>query len=155
MHQRKIPEVNSAKALMTEAMTWSVMRWLREKKRVRATADQANAALDALSEQVRAEWPPALRDQYHALCPDAKGRPRTKENSPKQVPASALRSDAMALKHADESAYRARIDAETTFDEAEKKLSTALAREGCKKAIDAWELQEQAIHRSRGFIVSK
>ena len=40
----KLPEVETAKALMNEAVTWSVMKWLREKNRVRQTADRANAA---------------------------------------------------------------------------------------------------------------
>ena len=44
----KLPEVEEAKALMNEATEWSVMKWLREKKRVRKVADQANAALDKL-----------------------------------------------------------------------------------------------------------
>ena len=55
----KLPEVETAKALMTEAMVWSVMKWLREKKRVRKTADLANAALDQLSAVTRQRWPDA------------------------------------------------------------------------------------------------
>lgn len=38
---------------------------------------------------------------------------------------------------------RAGMDAEETLDDAEKKLSTALARDGCRKAILAWDLQEK------------
>src|ERR1035437_5008862 len=64
----KLPEVETAKALMTEAVTWSVMRWLREKKRVRKTADQANAALDQLSEAIRQRWPDQVRTAYEALA---------------------------------------------------------------------------------------
>ncbi|HEX4783648.1 MAG TPA: hypothetical protein VH350_04865, partial [Candidatus Sulfotelmatobacter sp.] len=52
----KLPEVETARTLMTEAMRWSVVRWLREKKRVRKTADQANAALDRLSEEIQQRW---------------------------------------------------------------------------------------------------
>ncbi len=63
----KLPEVETAKALMTEAVTWSVMRWLREKKRVRKTADQANAALDQLSEAIRQRLPNQVRTAYEAL----------------------------------------------------------------------------------------
>jgi hypothetical protein len=44
------------------------------------------------------------------------------------------------------------MDAEDTFDEAEKKLSTRLAREGCRKAIDSWDLHEQAIRKSEAAI---
>ena len=48
----KIPAVETAKSLMNDAVTWSVMKWLREKKTVRKIADQANAALDQLDQEV-------------------------------------------------------------------------------------------------------
>ena len=54
---------------------------------------------------------------------------------------------AREVKEADERAYRAHMDAEATFDEAERKLSTRLAREGCQKAIQSWELHEKAIRK--------
>lgn len=158
MHEHTIPEVDSAKALMTDAMRWSVMKWLREKKRVRAAADQANDALDDLSQKVRARWPLSLREQYQALCSEStncKTRPDAKQNSSKKTPPSSVSPDAIALRDADDSAYRARMEAEATFDEAEKKLSTALAREGCRKAIRSWELHEQAIRKAQEFIISK
>lgn len=53
---RKLTEVEDAKALMTEAVEWSVMKWLREKKRVRKAADKANAALDALEQEIKRSW---------------------------------------------------------------------------------------------------
>jgi len=158
MREPEIHEVESAKALMTEAMKWSVMKWLREKHRVRATADQANAILDDLSEKTRSRWRPSLREQYQALCSEStNGTARTteKQTCPKATASAQVLSDAAALKNADDSAHRARMDAEATFDEAEKRLSTALAREGCKKAIRAWELHEQAIRKSQQFMLSK
>jgi hypothetical protein len=158
MRETEIHEVESAKALMTEAMTWSVMKWLREKKRVRTTADQANAVLDDLSEKVRGLWPFSLRDQYERLRSESancKAGPIGKHSSPNGTVSAQVLSDALALKDADDSAHRARLDAEATFDEAEKRLSTALAREGCRKAIRAWELHEQAIRKSQQFIFSK
>jgi hypothetical protein len=45
---RTLSEVEEAKALMIEAVEWSLFRWLFEKRRVRETADQANAALDKI-----------------------------------------------------------------------------------------------------------
>ena len=72
---KTLPEVETAKALMTEAMTWSVMKWLREKKRVRKTADSANAALDQASRAVRERWPQPIRTAYEALV-DANRRRR-------------------------------------------------------------------------------
>ncbi len=39
---RQLREVEEAKAVMREGMEWSVIRWLKEKKRVRKIADRAN-----------------------------------------------------------------------------------------------------------------
>jgi hypothetical protein len=58
------------------------------------------------------------------------------------------------VKEADDEAYRARMDAEETFDEAERQLSTSLAREGCRKAIHGWELHEKAIRKAEAAIHS-
>jgi hypothetical protein len=57
------------------------------------------------------------------------------------------------MKEADDLAYRARMDAEKTFDDAEKQLSTSLAREGCRKAIESWDLHEKAIRKAEAMIV--
>ena len=57
------------------------------------------------------------------------------------------------IKEADDEAYRARIDAEKTFDEAERQLSTSMAREGCGKAIHGWELHEKAIRKAEAAIL--
>ena len=138
----KLPEVEKAKLLMTEAMVWSVMKWLREKKTVRKTADLADAALDQLDERTKARWNDALKSAYASLAASPAGR--APALPPKQAPAELL-ALAKKIKHADDEAYRARMDAEKTFDDAEKKLSTALAREGCHKAIHGWELHEKAI----------
>jgi hypothetical protein len=113
---RKLAEVEEAKAVMTEALDWSVLKWLREKKRVRKIADIANGLLDRRLEDLRSQWDGAG---------EAAGR---------------------KVHQAGEQARRAHMDAETTFDEAEEQLSTALAREGCRKAIQSWELYEKAIH---------
>lgn len=142
---KRIPQVETAKALMNEAKKWSVVKWLREKKTVRRTADEANAALDHLSIQLQQRWPDNLRAAYDALAPQTKGV------KPKNGAAGAAAKEialAKELKDADEEAYSARMNAEATFDEAERKLSTRLAREGCEKAILSWELKEEALRRS-------
>lgn len=148
----KLPEVETAKALMTEAMSWSVMTWLREKKRVRQTADRANAALDALTETLRAGWSEGIRSAYEALAaqPAGDGQSRLQKQLPSLDPEATL--IAKKVKEADDEAYRARMDAEKTFDEAERQLSTALAREGCRKAIKGWELHEKAIRKSEALV---
>jgi hypothetical protein len=138
---RKLKEVEDAKALMTEAMEWSVFRWLFEKRRVRETADEANAALDKLNEAVKARWRADVRAAYKEL--NIKGR-RPGETTSTTIDPE-IRFLAKRVKEADDAARRARTDAENTFDDAERQLNTDLAREGCKKAIHQWELDEKAI----------
>lgn len=55
---------------------------------------------------------------------------------------------ASVIKEADEEAERVRLDAEATFDEADRLLSTGLAREGTQKAIQAWTLRQKAIRKA-------
>ena len=153
----KIPVVESAKALMTEAVAWSVMKWLREKKTVRKIADQANAALDQLNQATKDRWPHDVKFAYQALIAQA-ATPATsceQRNPPSPVADPQAILTAKKIKEADDEAHRARIDAEKTFDAAEKQLSTAVAREGCRKAIHSWELHEKAIRKSEAIIESQ
>ncbi len=124
----KLAAVEEAKAAMNEALDWSVLKWLRKKKQVRRIADRANDLLDRRLEETHALWEPELLAAYR----DGDGGPARK------------------LRQADEQARRARMEAESTFDEAEKHLSTALAREGCRQAIRSWELYEKAIRLAQG-----
>ena len=151
----KIPAVETAKALMTEAVAWSVMKWLRQKKAVRKVADQANAALDQWNLAVKNRWPEDVRAAYETLVKQRgagsnNGRPQP--NSPATDDEAII--NAKRIKEADDKAYCARMDAEETFDDAEKQLSTALAREGCRKAIHSWELHESAIQKAEDLIPS-
>lgn len=136
---RKLPEVEEAKALMTEAMDWSVFRWLFEKRRVRETADRANAAVDKMNAAIKARWISDVTTAYKELS--TRGR---RQNEPATMNPE-IRLFAKKVKEADDAARRARKDAEDTFDEAERQLNTDLAREGCRKAIHQWELDEKAI----------
>ena len=152
---RKLTEVEEAKALMSEGIEWSVMKWLREKKRVRKAADKANDALDALEQEIKRGWSAELTAAYNELLPAssnaAAGRqPRSKNNTEAISPE--IRLTARQIKQADEQAYRAHMDAEETFDEAEKQLSTRLAREGASKAITSWELHESAIRKAEAAL---
>ena len=150
----KLAEVETAKALMTEAMSWSVMKWLREKKRVRQAADRANAALDRLSESVKKRWNSGLKAAYEVLV--AQMASGTSADRAKKPPLPMADPEATLIvrkvKEADDEAYRARMDAEKTFDDAERQLSTSLAREGCRKAIRGWELHEKAIRKAEAVI---
>jgi hypothetical protein len=147
---RKLSEVEEAKALMSEAVEWSVMKWLREKKRVRKVADQANDALDALEQEIKRSWSAELTAAYNELLPASAKQPRAR-NSADSISAE-IRLAARKIKQADDQAYRAHMDAEETFDEAEKQLSTRLAREGAAKAIASWELHESAIRKAEAAL---
>lgn len=147
---RKLTEVEEAKALMTEAVEWSVMRWLREKKRVRKAADKANDALDALEQEIKRGWSAELTAAYGELLPASPKPPRVKKDN--DSISAEIRLAARQVKQADDQAYRAHMDAEETFDEAEKQLSTRLAREGASKAIASWELHESAIRKAEAAI---
>lgn len=150
---QKLREVESAKELLNEARSWSVMKWLAEKKRVRKTADQANAVLEKLVRDVKATWSEEARTAYqgesaqanHAASPHGSGVQGSAFLDPD------VRLEVKRIVQADNEAYRARMDAENTFDEAERRLSTAMAREGCEKAIHSWELYEKAIRKAEAL----
>ncbi len=127
----KFKEVDEARALMTEAVDWSVVRWLKEKRRVRKVADRANEVLDRACELAKADWSEELLAAYRGANADGE-----------------LGRVIAHVKRADSEAHRARMDAEATFDDAERQLSTRLAREGCRKAIHSWELYEKAIRKA-------
>jgi hypothetical protein len=151
---RKLTEVQEAKALMNEAIDWSVFTWLLEKSRVRETADQANDALDASERAVKARWSNEAKAAYKSLTAKAAKAARKSQTDPKREPTE----DPMLLVllkkviDADDAAEKARLDAEDTFDEAEKRLSTGMAREGCRKAIRSWSLHEKAIRRAEAVM---
>lgn len=151
---RKLPEVQEAKELMNEAIDWSVFKWMFEKPRVRETADRANDALDRLERTVKSLWSDEARAAFKKASGKAAGHARGQQKG-EQSPAIADPQIILLLekvKEADDAARRARLDAEDTFDEAERQLSTSLAREGCKKAIHSWELHEKAIRRAEAVV---
>ncbi len=133
-----LKEVSDARALMTEAMDWSVMRWLSEKKRVRAAADSCNATLDRVEHELQESWGEELKAAFARLNG---GHPETKV-------APEVERLAMEIKDIHDAALFARRIAEETFEKAEKRMSVSLAREGCQKAIAGWDLHETAIRKS-------
>src|SRR5262249_5448756 len=64
---QKLDAVEEAKVLMTEAIEWSVWRWLTEKKKVRVAADAAVDALNALDKKVKAAWSDDLKKAWREL----------------------------------------------------------------------------------------
>lgn len=142
---RKIPEVEYAKALMTEAHEWSLWRWLLEKRKVRQAADDANAALKAAEEKVIAAWNDEMKRAYAELGAQESGRKRKPQPAPvdPEVMLTVRR-----IKEALDEAERVRLDAEDIFDEADRRLSADMAREGTLVAIQAWTLREKAIRKA-------
>lgn len=132
---QKLKEVEEAKQIMSEAVNWSVMKWLSQKKRVRRAADVANAALDSLERIVKSSWSDELRSAYQQV---SEGKNKV------SIPEGVLEL-AKKIKRADDEALRAHDQAEATFDDADRQLSTVLARRGCGEAIRSWELHEKAI----------
>jgi hypothetical protein len=64
---KKIPAVEEARAVMTQGMEWGVWKWLVEKKRVRAIADVARAALDEREMKVKLTWSDEYKLAYNQL----------------------------------------------------------------------------------------
>ena len=135
----KLAPVEDAKTLFHQAKDWSVWRWLMEKKTVRRTADAAWEALEACEEKVRAGWSADWQAVYRDLSENGKTRSRRLDAQVKE---------ALAMLHeTDLEARQARDAAEDQFDEADRRMSTRMAREGAQMAIDAWEMREKIIRK--------
>ncbi len=155
---RKLAAVQHARVVMTEGTEWGVWKWLLEKKRVRAIADEARAALDEFERKVKVTWSDDLKIAYNHLVSqngDAKqarqnARPSKKQAAPK-IDARVM-SAIKRVKEADEEAYNAHEDAEDLFAEAEKRMSTSMARDAARKALEAYDLHEAAIHQAEALL---
>lgn len=149
---RKLAAVEEARAVMRDGMEWGVWKWLLEKRRVREVADRATAALDEADRRTKATWSDDLKKAYQELVDQEKRkrnrRPVNDRNPETANVAPEVRLAAERVKEADDEAERARLDAEGTFDEAERQMSTELAREGARKALQTYDLRETAICKS-------
>jgi flavodoxin len=149
---RKLPAVEQARAVMTEGMEWGLWRWLLEKGRVQEIADRATAALAEADRKVKATWSDDLKTAYKELVDREKPkRARHQEEDPKtETPnlAPEVRLTARKVKEAYDEGQRARVEAEDTFEEAERRMSTDLAREGARKALKSYDLREHAIRKA-------
>lgn len=134
---RKLTPVEEAKALMREAVDWSLWGWLTRKRGLRATADAAWEALEAHEKKVKSGWSDEVKQAYRAK--DSKAGD------------SEWKAAIERMKEADKAWREARMAAEATFDEAERRMSTDMAREGATQAIAAWELTERAIRRAEAL----
>jgi hypothetical protein len=152
---QKLVAVEEAKTLMNIAKEWSIWRWLMEKRRVRATADAGTAALNEAEKKVKAGWNDELRKAYREVEAEmaASANPRLKHQLEKAREAAKdidpkIKAAAQRVKEADDLTYESRMEAERTFDEAERRLSASMAREGASKAIEAYDVHEKAIRRA-------
>jgi uncharacterized protein YukE len=145
---QKLIEVEEARALMNVAKDWSVWRWLTEKKRVRQAADRAVDALDAARREVKDGWSGDLHKAYAELLPHDSKRQHEKAKKDAEHIDAKIKAAANRVKDADDEAEAARLDAEETFEAAERRLSASLAREGARKALDSWDLKESAIRKA-------
>ena len=133
----KLPAVEEAKRLMEEAKGWSLWGWLMEKRRLRRTADEAWAALEQEEKRIRALWSGELKE--------AARHPGGKDVDPE------MSTVLERLKEADQEAHSAHMQAEETFDEADRRMSTSMAREGAQQAIDAWGMREKVIRKAEAI----
>ena len=140
---------------MTEGQSWGVWRWLKEKKRVRAAADRATAAFDELEATVKDTWADDLKKAYDELVAESAvdGTPETQrafekaKSDAKDVDAK-VKAVAKRVKDADDEGYNRTMDAEDKFAEAERKLSTSMAKEAAQIALDSYDLREKAIRKA-------
>jgi len=111
---------------------------------------------------VKATWTADQKKAYHelealaSLNGNAKGKRLydTAREEAKNVDPEIKRA-VERVKEADDIAYDARMDAEDTFDEAERRLDTDMARTGAQKAIDSWDLREKAIRKAEALARKK
>lgn len=149
---QKLAAVEEARRVMNEGKEWSIWRWLLEKGRVRGIADAGTAALDAAEKKVKAGWSDELKKACRELDAQAafelNHRARHQYEKAREDIAPAIKAALQQVQEADVVAYNARMDAEAAFEEAERHLSGGMAREAAQKAIDAYDLREEAIRKA-------
>lgn len=146
---RKLAAVEEARAVMTEAMDWGMWRWLFEKGHVQEIADRATAVLAETDRRVKAHWNDELKRAYQELVDQGKSKRGDREERDHEDGITpGLRLAAKKVKEAYDEGQRARVDAEETFEEAERCMSTDLARVGCRKALESYDLRERAIGKA-------
>jgi len=154
---KKLSAVEDARAIMKEGMEWGVWKWLTEKKRVRALADEARVELDDLEMKVKSEWPDEYKLAYYQLVADDGDSNHPRKNGRSAKGAVAVKCDPKILaavqkiKEADDEAYNAHEDAEEMFADAERKMSTSGAREGARMALVAYDTHEAAIRKAEAL----
>jgi hypothetical protein len=160
---KKISAVEEARAIMTEGIEWGVWKWLMEKKKVRGIADEARAALDDCEMKVKLTWSDDYKIAYNQFVSEngngngKRQRKQSKSNghAAGKVTDAKILAAVKRIAEADDDAYNAHEDAEEVFAEAERKMSTAMAREGARKALEAYDLHEAAIRKAESLAREK
>lgn len=160
---KKISAVEEARAIMTEGIEWGVWKWLMEKKKVRAIADEARVALDDCEVKVKLAWGDDYKIAYNQLVSEngngngKRQRKQSKSNGQTvgKITDAKILVAVKRIAEADDEAYNAHEDAEDVFAEAERKMSTAMAREGARKALEAYDLHEAAIRKAESLAREK
>ncbi len=147
---KKLEAVEEAREVMTAGREWGVFKWLMEKRRVRGIADRATAALNECEDSVKATWSDELKRAYNYLATldseAGKGKKGAKAKAGDFDPE--VLATAQRVLDADEETERQRLEAEDTFAEGERQLSTAMAREGAGQALATYDLHEKAIRKA-------
>src|SRR5581483_1866814 len=152
----KLAEVVEARALMTEGLNWGVWKWLMEKSTVRRAADLATEALAKAAKKTKSEWNENLIAAYReaALEIDVEqGKSGAKRKYEKLKSEAAqvdpkLKAAMRRVKEADDEGQQATDEAEEMFAEAERWMSTGMARQAAQKALESYDLREKAIRRA-------
>ncbi len=158
---RKLSAVEDARAIMTQGMDWGMWKWMLEKKTVRGIADKARATLDDVEMRVKLTWSDELKIAFNQLVEEDGNSKRSgrRAKDDKRVKSQNADAKIMAVvkgvKQADDDAYNAHEDAEDLFAEAERKMSTSMAREAAGKALVAYDLHEAAIRKAEAVSHSK
>jgi len=160
---KKLAVVEEARNVMTEGIEWGVWKWLMEKKRVRDIADRARAELDDCEMKVKLTWSDDCKIAYNQLVTDnsngsgKRQRKQSKGNGQAGVKIgdTKILAAVKRIADADDDAYNAHEDAEEIFAEAERKMSTSMAREGARKALEAYDLHEAAIRKAESLVREK
>jgi hypothetical protein len=151
---RKLEAVEEARAIMTQGKEWGVFKWLMEKRKVRGIADRATAALNEAEDNVKATWSDDLKRAYNFLATQNGDAGKSKKTASKAFDPETL-AIAQKVLDADEETERQRLDAEDTFAEGERRMSTDMAREGAGKALATYDLHEKAIRKAEAAARTK
>ena len=119
---KKLEAVENARAIMTEGLSWGVLKWLAQKPKVRRIADLATEALNNAEDGVKATWSDDLKRAFNYLATQEDGASNGKKGK-KDIDPESL-AIVRGVYEADEVTEAMRLDAEDTFARAAEIFST-------------------------------